>query len=264
MEEVELSVQGEVALLQLRRPAHGNALRGTMFDALRRVALRMADAPPGFVVLVGEGADFCTGLERDPTDALWALFEPMARARDAHRAQELITRMRSAFDAIARLPCPVLAAIEGRCHGAGAELALLADLRIVGAGATLTLTEGHDGVLTGFGGLVRATLLLGPGRAAELALLGEAITADDALRIGLASRIVDDGAALSGALEAVQALRRTSPAARLQTILALRTLATRQAQDLFDAETQAAARTWIATDWQSALAARRAGREPSW
>ena len=263
-EEVELSIQGEVALLQLRRPDHGNALRGTMFDALRRIGLRLSDAPPRYVVLTGEGADFCAGLSDDPNDPLWQLFDPMVRGRDAHRAQELVVRMRASFEALARLPCPVIAAVEGRCHGAGLDLALVADLRIASSAATFAFSEGRRGVVTGFGGLARATVLIGAGKTAELALLGETIGAEEAQRLGLVTRIVADGSALSSALEVVAAMRHTSPTARLQTLLALRSMSSRVHHDHLDAETQAAARTWIATDWQEALKALGEGREPSW
>ncbi|MEQ1505092.1 MAG: enoyl-CoA hydratase/isomerase family protein, partial [Myxococcota bacterium] len=147
-DEVELSVQGEVALIQLRRPSHGNALRGPMFDTIRKLGLKLADAPPRYVVLAGEGSDFCAGLDADPADPLYQSFEPMIRSRDAHRAQELVSRVRSAFDTLGRLPCPVIAAIEGRCHGPGLELALVADLRIGSSAATYRLADGRAGLLT--------------------------------------------------------------------------------------------------------------------
>ncbi|MEZ4241513.1 MAG: enoyl-CoA hydratase/isomerase family protein [Myxococcota bacterium] len=260
-DEVELSVQGEVALLQLRRPDRGNALRAAMFDALRRAVLRLSDSPPAFVVLTGEGADFCTGLDPAP-DLLWEQFESVAAARDAHRAQEAVARIRGVLDGLGRLPAPSSRRSRAAATAPASRLALLADLRVAASGATFVLGEGRDGILTGFGGLSRAAVLLGLPRAGELALLGRAVPADEAATMGLVSRVVPDGTALSSALEAVQTMRRTSPAARMQTVLALRQLASRP--DLFDAESQASARTWTAQDWQQARVARNRGQEPSW
>src|SRR5688572_16870415 len=161
-DDLELSVQGEIALLQLRRPARGNALRGQLFDELRKVALRLADAPPRFVVIHGDGEDFCTGIDPDPADGLYDLVRTATAARDAYRMQEIVNRMRAPIEALARIPCPVVAAIEGKCHGAGLALAFAADLRVAGAGATFRYAEPQVGLLSGLGILTRLTLLLGP------------------------------------------------------------------------------------------------------
>lgn len=263
-DEVELSIQGDVALVQLRRPQHGNALRGGTFDVLRKLALKLSDSPPRFVVLSGEGSDFCVGLDRDSADPLYATFEQFVRQRDAHRAQEIVTRLRGSIDAFSRLPCPVIAAVEGRCHGAGLELALIADLRVAAEGATFRFAEGHHGLVSGLGGLVRGTALLGPGRAMDLVLTGREVDVAEARQLGLISRRVPTGSALSSALEVVQELRRTPGTARTQALLALRAIHHRLAAELFEQESQAAARTWISTDWKLAHDAVRQGKEPSW
>lgn len=262
-DDVELSIQGEVALVRLCRPAKGNALRGAIFDTLRKLALKLADSPPRYVVLTGEGPDFCVGLDRDPADPMYVMFEQMVRQRDAHRAQETVTRIRGSFDVFARLPCPVIAAIEGRCHGAGLEFAMVADFRVVARGASLRFVEGHHGLVSGLGGLVRASTLIGPVRSMDLVLSGTPIDGEEARRIGLASRVAPDGGTLSSALELVQELRRTPTIARTQALLALRSIHHRLAADLFEQESQAAARTWIANDWQQALQAVGQGKDPS-
>lgn len=262
-DDVELSRQGEVALVQLRRPAHANALRAETFDALRRVALALSDAPPRFVVLTGEGDDFCVGLDKSPDERLWQAIGPMVRSRDAHRAQELSARLRGPIDALARLPCPIVAAIEGRCHGAGLELALVADLRVAAADATFAYTDAVDGLVTGFGGIVRGALTLGLGRATGMLLTARQVDAAEAVGLGLCVSTCARGGALSAALELVQDLRRVSPAARQQLVLTVRAVHNRLAGELADAETQAASRTWIAPDWQIAQQARKNGQEPS-
>jgi enoyl-CoA hydratase/carnithine racemase len=263
-DDVELSIHGEVAMVQLRRPFRGNALRGTMFDQLRKIALKLSDAPPKFVVLAGEGSDFCTGLDRDPADPLYQAFEPMVRGRDAFRTQELIARLRGTFDAIGRLPCPVIAAVEGRCLGAGFELALVADVRIASETAVFQFNDAAWGLVTGLGGLTRATLLLGGGRATDRVLTGRPIDHEEALTLGLVTRVAPGGSALSAALELVHELRRSAPGARTQGLLALRAIQSRGLGEMLEQESQAAARTWIQGEWQAALKAAKDLPEPSW
>lgn len=249
-DDLELSVQGEIAFLQLRRAAQGNPLRGATFDQLRKATLRLTDAPPRFVILHGEGADFSVGLEPDLRDPLYEALRGPAAAKDAYRTQEIIGRVRSAFDALGRLPCPVVAAIEGRCHGAGLALALVGDLRVATTAATFRFAESHAGLVSGFGGLTRLTMLLGASRAADLALAGTEVDARAAATMGLADRICPPGAALTTAIEVVQEMRRASPVARQQTLVAIRAIRNAAAEDLADHETEAAARTWIAGEWQ--------------
>jgi enoyl-CoA hydratase/carnithine racemase len=246
-EEIELNVQGDLAFLRLNRADAGNALRGSTFDAVRKAALRLSDSPPRFLVIAAEGADFCVGLEH-AAEPVSQQFDPLVRSRDTYRAAELVGRLRGSIEAIARLPCPVIAAIEGRCHGAGLELALMADLRVAGASATFAFGEGAHGVLPGLGGLGRLSLQFGP-LAADLALTGRRVALEEALRCGLVHRGVADGAALGGATELVQELRRTGTTARLQSLLALRAMQAKRATDLQEIETQAAARTWISGEY---------------
>ncbi|MCB9689866.1 MAG: enoyl-CoA hydratase/isomerase family protein [Alphaproteobacteria bacterium] len=252
VEEIELSVQGEIAFVRLRRPSEGNALRGTMFDALRKLGLKLADSPPKYVVLSGEGDDFCVGLSRSSDEPLMQLFDPLIRSRDTHGAAELVRRLRSSLETFSRLPCPVIAAIEGRCHGAGLEFALMADLRVAAQDATFAMHEGHHNILTGLGGLGRLVASLGPGRAAHLALTGHQMSAAEAEILGLVQTVAPHGGALNAAVDLVHELRRTGPTARLQTVLALRAIQGRLATDLQDIETQHAARTWMSAEYQVA------------
>jgi 2-(1,2-epoxy-1,2-dihydrophenyl)acetyl-CoA isomerase len=257
-DDFELSVQGEIALLQLRRPAQGNTLRGASFDELRKIGLRLADTPPRFLVVHGEGADFCTGIVPDPTDGLYDLVRTATAARDAYRMQEIVTRLRSPLESLSRLPCPVVAAIEGRCHGAGLGLALVADVRIAGDGATFRYAEPQVGLLTGLGILTRLTLLLGPARATDLALTGHELDAAGAQAAGIVNRVCPAGSALATALDVVAEMRRSTPTARLQALVAIRAVQQALVQAAGEHENQAAARTWIAGEWAAAKEPTRA------
>ncbi len=249
MDDVELSIQGEMAFVRLRRPDRSNALRGVTFDALRKVVLRLQDAPPRYVLVTGEGSDFSVGLDPDPQDPLYALFEPLTRSRDAYRAAEVVGRLRSSLEALGRIPCPVIAAIEGRCWGAGLALAMVADLRVASSDATFCVGEAHRGIVEGLGGLTRLAVAVGPARTLDLALTRRTLTAADAEGLGLLSRIVSPGESLAAAIDLAHELKRLGAAARQQTLLAVRGIYARHEKELGQFESEAAARTWVAGEF---------------
>lgn len=144
------------------------------------------------------------------------------RDLDVTSAKALISRLCAAIDAVHRAPFPVIAAVNGACLGAGFELALACDLRVAAANAMFGLPEVRVGVPS----VIQAALLpplIGPGRAAEMLLLGTSVSAPQALQWGLVNRVVEAGA-LDGAVdELLDALSRCAPGAvRLQKELIIR------------------------------------------
>ena len=98
--------------------------------------------------------------------------------------------IQTTFAEIARIPKPVVAAIRGYALGGGLELALCADVRIIGDDARLGQPEILLGLIPGAGGTQRLTRLIGPSRAKDLVFSGRTVRAEEALRIGLADRVV--------------------------------------------------------------------------
>ncbi len=144
------------------------------------------------------------------------------RDLDVASAKTLIASLCGAIDAVHRAPFPVIAAVNGACLGAGFELALACDLRVAAAGAVLGLPEVRVGVPS----VIQAALLpplIGPGRAAEMLLLGTTISATQALAWGLVNRVVEPGALHAAVDELLDALSRCGPGAvRLQKELIIR------------------------------------------
>ena len=145
-------------------------LRAT-FDGLAR------DPSVRVAVVTGAGRAFTAGMQvqvlRDLTPA---------------SAKALITAMHEAIHAVHDAPFPTVAMINGPCLGAGFELAMACDLRVAAAGAPLGLPE----VKVGAPSVIEAALLpamVGPGRAAEMLLTGESVTAEQALDWGLVNRV---------------------------------------------------------------------------
>jgi enoyl-CoA hydratase len=144
------------------------------------------------------------------------------RDLDVVSAKTLISSLCAAIDAVHRAPFPVIAAVNGPCLGAGFELALACDLRVAAAGAVFGLPEVRVGVPS----VIQAALLpplIGPGRAAELLLLGTSVSAAQALEWGLVNRVVEAGAVEGAVDELLDALSRCGPGAvRLQKELIIR------------------------------------------
>jgi enoyl-CoA hydratase/carnithine racemase len=110
-------------------------------------------------------------------------------------------RLQSAFTAVAKIPKPVVAAVTGYALGGGCELALCADVRIAGQGATLGQPEVLLGIIPGAGGTQRLTRLVGPAKAKDIIFTGRFVKADEALAIGLVDRVVPDEDVYTAALD---------------------------------------------------------------
>jgi enoyl-CoA hydratase/carnithine racemase len=98
--------------------------------------------------------------------------------------------LQGAFSAVARIPKPVVAAVNGYALGGGCELALCADVRIAADDATLGQPEVKLGIIPGAGGTQRLTRLVGPSRAKDLIFTGRFVGAAEALAIGLVDQVV--------------------------------------------------------------------------
>jgi len=190
--------------LNLFEPGLIAALRAT-FEALAR------DAAIRAAVVTGRGRAFTAGMDVRVLHGL-----------DAASARALITELCAAIDAVHRAPFPVLAAVHGACLGAGFELALACDLRVAAANASFGLPEVRVGVPS----VIQAALLpplIGPGRAAEMLLLGTPVDATRALGWGLINRVVEPGALAAAVDETLAMLLACAPGAvRAQKALMIR------------------------------------------
>jgi enoyl-CoA hydratase/carnithine racemase len=170
-----------------------------------------ADRSVRVAVLRGSGRAFSAGMDVGVLAGL-----------DVAGARALITALHGAIEAVHHAPFPVVAAVDGPCLGAGLELALACDLRVATTSAMFGLPEVRVGVPS----VIEAALLpplVGPGRAAELLLTGEAIAAERALAWGLVNRVVEPASLGSAVEDLVGKILAGGPTAvRLQKQLMLR------------------------------------------
>jgi enoyl-CoA hydratase/carnithine racemase len=166
-----------VATLRLNRPpmnALSQALLGEIAGAARDLA--DDDAVKAVVVLGGEKA-FAAGAD-------------IAEFGDQAAAKRVGRSFRAAFDGVAAIPRPVIAAVNGYALGGGLELAMSCDLRIASDKARVGQPEILLGIIPGAGGTQRLTRLVGPAKAKELVWSGRQVPADEALAMGLVDRVV--------------------------------------------------------------------------
>jgi enoyl-CoA hydratase/carnithine racemase len=197
---VNVERDGAVALIELDRDEKLNAISTAVERELSAALASDEVRSSRAVVIAGNGRAFSAGADvtefadRDP-DAILRYYRETGNV----------------YEELASLPQGTVAAVHGYCLGGGLELALAADFRVADASAVLGFPEVGIGILPSSGGTVRATRLVGPARARELILLGDRISAADALAIGLVTEVADDAPAR--ALELARRLAALSPAA---------------------------------------------------
>jgi enoyl-CoA hydratase len=187
-----------VTVLRLNRPRRFNAINSELIDTLLdAVDAVRRDRQCRAVVLTGAGRGFCAGadLEGYGTPRGW---EDPRELRLNYAVQE---HLATAVASLTDLPVPVIAAVNGPAAGGGMALAVAADMRIVSARASFSVAfvkVGLSGCDLGLSWLLPRTI--GTGRAFELMLTGRKVDADEAVRIGLANRAVEDDRLLDEAL----------------------------------------------------------------
>lgn len=179
---IRYSVRGKIATLTIDRPQVKNAIdRRTMEEMGVAVGLAERDRDLRAVILTGAGQDaFISGGDL-------RYFQSLLTDR---QVRGMLLIMRRLLGRIENLPVPVIAAINGYAIGGGTEVALACDLRVAAAETSLIFRQVDIGLITAWGGAQRLQRLVGPARASRLLLLGEAISAQDALALGLVDRVV--------------------------------------------------------------------------
>ena len=174
--------RGTVEILVIDRPKKLNAIDASVLEALdTALAALEGDRELRAVVLTGAGEKaFVAGADIAAMSAMSAV-----------EAETFAGRGQRVLDRLSALPVPVIAAVHGFALGGGCELAMACDLVIAGPRARFGQPEVKLGVIPGFGGTQRLVRRVGWSAALDLCLTGRMISADEALRIGLCSRVVE-------------------------------------------------------------------------
>lgn len=182
---IELVFEGEVCRLTLNRPDKLNALNRQMLKDFDQAIDEIERSPARGVVISGAGdRAFCAGADIDEL-----INRPLLQVRsETTFGQGVMSR-------VAQLPVPTVAAINGYAFGGGLELALACSFRIGSSNCRVGLPEIKLGLIPGYGGTQRLPRLVGRRVAVEMISTGRAVEADEALRIGLIDRVVEQNVA---------------------------------------------------------------------
>jgi enoyl-CoA hydratase len=202
-----------ILTLSVNRPQAMNAFDALTLQELDQ-ALAAVEADPSIriLILTGVGKAFVAGADIK----LMTGFHPGEARRFSQLGQHVLQRLQD-------LPLPVIAAVNGFALGGGCELMLSADVRIAAHTAKIGLPEVSLGIMPGFGGTQRLVRLVGPGKAKELTFTAEAITAEEAWRIGLVDRVCQPETLMAEAVALAEKMLKNSPDSLRAAKLALNT-----------------------------------------
>ncbi|MEO8433599.1 MAG: enoyl-CoA hydratase/isomerase family protein [Pyrinomonadaceae bacterium] len=173
--------RGAVSVIRLNNPKQKNALSGEVLDTLDRTIKELSCRPEmAVIIFTGSAAVFASGANINELRQL----TPSAANEFALRGQQV-------FQSIVEAKPLTIAAINGHCVGGGLDFALACDLRFASAGALFRHPGATLGIVTGWGGTQRLPRLIGVAPAVELFITAKSISSQEALRLGLVTRIAD-------------------------------------------------------------------------
>lgn len=197
-DRVIVSISDGVADVRFNRADKRNALDNAMFSAIAEAGERLKTEPGvGAVVLSGDGASFCAGLDFSSFQAMVGADEPvpakanqgspgsMEEGRITHLGQQICWVWQE-------VPVPVIAAVHGHALGGGLQIALGADIRIVHPDTKLSVREVHWGLVPDMTGTFMLSMLVRPDVAKELTFTARMFSGTEAAELGIATRLSDD------------------------------------------------------------------------
>lgn len=195
--------QGHVGILTINRPEALNAINSELLDCMyEQITDISKDKEIRCLIITGSGKAFVAGAD-------------ISEMKDLTRSQgyEFGMKGHRTFRAIENLDIPVIAAINGYALGGGCELALCADIRIAGERAKFAQPEVGLGITPGFGGTQRLSRTINQAYAMEMILSARTYTAQEALQMGIVSRVVPNDELMAEAIKLAQTISANAPIA---------------------------------------------------
>lgn len=198
---LQLNKQGPVLTVTINRPESLNALNTAFFDEMDHfIAFDAAETELRCIILTGSGKAFVAGAD----------IAEMVN-KNSEQAKAFSKRGQITFMGVSSIAVPVIAAINGFALGGGLELAMACDFRIASSNAKFGQPEVNLGLIPGYAGTQRLSRLVGMGNALYMLTTGEAITAADALHMGLIQKITEPELLLEEALRLANVISSRGP-----------------------------------------------------
>lgn len=254
-QSIRYDVAGPVARLTLNRPERLNSLNAAMHAELRDALGRVAADGARVLVLTGAGRGFCAGQDLGER-------QPAPDGARADLGESIERNYKPLVLALAGLPVPTIAAVNGVAAGAGASIALACDLVVAAKSASFIQAFGKLGLVPDSGATWVLPRLVGGARALGLAMLGERLPAEQAAAWGLIWRCVDDGG-FEEAVERLAAELAAAPTRGLtRTREAMRAAATNTLAEQLDLERDFQRELGFTADYAEGVAAFAEKRAP--
>ncbi|MCE3273839.1 MAG: vanillin synthase / trans-feruloyl-CoA hydratase [Ramlibacter sp.] len=227
--DIQLEIDGDVAIVRLNRAAKRNALSDSLILGVRATFENLPSSVRA-AVLDGAGDHFCAGLDlSELTD------------RDAGAGLHHSRMWHAALEEVQYGPVPVVAALHGAVVGGGLELAASCHIRVADETTFYALPEGSRGIFVGGGGAVRIPRLIGTARMTDMMLTGRVYQAAEGERVGFAQYLVPKGEAFNKALELAKRVAQNAPLTNYALMHALPRIAEQPADQGFLTEALMAA-----------------------
>jgi enoyl-CoA hydratase/carnithine racemase len=222
--DLQLELQGDIAIIRLTRGAKRNALSDALILALRNTFENLPSTVRA-AVIDGEGPHFCAGLDLSEL-----------QERDAGQGMQHSRMWHAALDLVQYGPVPVIAALHGAVVGGGLELASACHIRVADASTFYALPEGSRGIFVGGGGSVRIPKLIGAARMTDMMMTGRVYNAEEGERAGFAQYLVPEGNAFDKAVELAKRIATNAPLTNYALMHALPRIAEQPADHGFFTE----------------------------
>lgn len=254
-ETITYATEGHVGIITLNRPQVMNAISMQMRQELRSLLDELRREPSiGAVILTGAGKAFSAGMD----------LREFAKNNENMPIAEFKRFRYDTHEGIATFDKPIIAAVNGLAIGGGVELALLCDLIVASDTASFAFGEVKRGLLPGNGGTQRLTRRIGKGRALEMILTGNSVSAQDAVQFGLAEHCVPAEQLLAHCLTLANAMAQNAPVALRMAKSAIHRGADMALQDAIQLEQDLAAFLYTTDDAKEGPRAFLEKRPPVW
>lgn len=235
-----------VLIITMNRPEAKNAINGPLASGLW-AAIQELDADPSLTagVLTGSGGAFCSGMD----------LKGFAKGEDISPATNFFQQGAQK---------PIVAAIEGFALAGGLELALSCDLLVAAEGAKLGIPEVKVGLFAAGGGVMRLPSRVGYGKAMEMAVTGDPISAEEGLAAGLITRLATPGTAVDVAIELAERVAKNAPLAVAASKKMIRASQGATEEDLWKLQGSLMGGVFGSNDAKEGPAAFAEKRDPKW
>jgi enoyl-CoA hydratase/carnithine racemase len=251
---------GPIATVYFNRPEKLNPINEKVMHEMLAVTQELQeDEESRVVILTGKGRSFCVGADMNMLSA--------GADREKQRQQSDSVRLRSAklgwriMDEWERLDQITIAAVNGFAVGGGVSLAMACDFRIAAAGARMWIPEVRLGVPYMWGSITRLINLVGMGKAKELVMTCDEVTAEEALAIGLVNQVVPLEKLQEATLALARKILNKPPMALRRTKEFFKALSTNRAGDITYADAHLGLATFASEDMREAVTAFREKRD---